>query len=83
MGDEVITGVRAGADVLVAPQALEYRRLPGHFHVHGVDEVDVGTLARVIAAPEDGETDQFLSVDAQAAKDGRIEFAFGVIQRHF
>jgi hypothetical protein len=51
--------------------------------LYGVDEMDVGLLARVEAAPKDREAGQIAFGDAQPLEGGRAEIAFGMVERKF
>ena len=80
-GDEVVAHVRCDRDPPIIAQALQQPRLVAHLHVQRVDETDIGFLPRVIAAPEDRETDQIRFADAQPLQDRCLERGFGMVER--
>ncbi|WP_232023996.1 hypothetical protein [Sulfurivermis fontis] len=60
---------------------LQQRRLIVDRHIQCVDEYDVATLARIVAAAGDMYAMQRLRRDAKSLQDGVAEIILGVFER--
>src|SRR5574343_214757 len=81
LGDELVAGIRRRADVAIIGKPGEQRGLVGHREVQGIDQHDRRLLARVVAALENREIEQFAVGDAQAPADRRAQRIGGVVER--
>ena len=83
-GNEAVPRVGADPDMLIRLEALQQRafdRRVDELAIDGVDEHHRRLLARVVAAPEDGECFQLDIVDPEPSKHRGTQRRFGVIKR--
>ncbi|MNF41832.1 hypothetical protein D3C84_228700 [compost metagenome] len=84
VADRLVADVRGLVDVAVFAELAQQCSFVAHAEVDGVDELQVGGfLARIVAALEEGELQQFIVGDPQALHDGWPQGFVRMIQGQF